>query len=100
MAFEHQPSDKMTCPATGHKKCCIKLYMNCPKWINVQGVNPQSGETVNQWDCADTWMPVLMIENSKQQRGTQAAVESFRNEMAKDNREVLRLAADNKLMVN
>jgi hypothetical protein len=31
------------------------------------------------------WMPMLMIENSQQQRGTSAAVESFRNEMVKSN---------------
>jgi len=31
------------------------------------------------------WLPVLMIENSQQQRSTGAAVESFRNEMVKAN---------------
>jgi len=31
------------------------------------------------------WLPVLMIENSQQQRQTGAAVESFRNEMTKAN---------------
>jgi DNA uptake protein ComE-like DNA-binding protein len=30
-------------------------------------------------------MFILMIENSQQQRGTSAAVESFRNEMVKAN---------------
>ena len=30
--------------------------------------------------CAVTWLPMLMIENSQQQRQTGAAVESFRNE--------------------
>ncbi len=32
---------------------------------------------------AVTWLPVLMIENSQQQRQTGAAVESFRNEVVK-----------------
>ena len=31
------------------------------------------------------WLPILMIENSQQQRQTGAAVESFRNEMVKSN---------------
>lgn len=31
------------------------------------------------------WLPVLMIENSQQQRQTGAAVESFRNEMVRAN---------------
>jgi hypothetical protein len=97
MAFEHQPSDKMTCPATMHADKCSEHYMNCPKWINVQGQHPQTGAVVNQWDCADTWSTVLMIENSQQQRGTQAAIESFRNEMTKDNRAVLELASNNRI---
>ena len=32
-----------------------------------------------------SWMPILMIENSQQQRSTGAAVESFRNEMVRAN---------------
>jgi hypothetical protein len=31
------------------------------------------------------WLPMLLIENSMQQRSTSAAVESFRNEMASAN---------------
>jgi hypothetical protein len=31
------------------------------------------------------WMPVLMIENAQQSRAAGAAVESFRNEMVKQN---------------
>ena len=40
---------------------------------------------MNEWGCAIAWMPVMMIENSQQQRHTGAAVESFRNEMVKAN---------------
>ena len=35
--------------------------------------------------CAMSWMPMLMIENSMQQRSTSAAVESFRNETVSAN---------------
>jgi hypothetical protein len=31
------------------------------------------------------WLPIMMIENSQQQRSTGAAIESFRNEMVKAN---------------
>lgn len=51
----------------------------------VRGKNPQTGEEVDEWNCAVTWLPMLMIENSQQQRQTGAAVESFRNEMVKVN---------------
>lgn len=78
-----RPEAHITCPYTAHKDLCSKHFANCPKWINIVGVDPQTGESVNQWDCADTWIPKLMIENSQMQRQTGAAVESFRNEMVK-----------------
>jgi hypothetical protein len=53
--------------------------MNCWKWIQIMGHDPNTGEQLNQWKCADAWMPTLLIENSQQQRQTGAAVESFRN---------------------
>jgi len=58
----------------------------CRFYINVQGKNPNTGQDVNQWDCAVAWIPLLLIENSQQQRQTGAAVESFRNEMVEMNK--------------
>ena len=40
---------------------------------------------MDQFDCTMVMQPLLMIENSQQQRQTGAAVESFRNEMVKAN---------------
>jgi hypothetical protein len=57
--------------------------LDCSWFTQVRGVNPNSGEEVDEWGCAITWLPMLMIENSGQQRQTGAAVESFRNEMVK-----------------
>ena len=57
----------------------------CRFWIHVMGKNPQTGADIDQADCAFAWTPVLLIENSKMQRETGAAVESFRNEMVKAN---------------
>ena len=81
--MNNKPDPETTCPYTGHKDLCKKHYMNCPKWIQVIGVNPNNGMQINEWACADTWLPILMIENSQQQRSTGAAVESFRNEVTK-----------------
>lgn len=53
--------------------------------MKVRGNNPNTGEEIDDYGCAMAWMPVLMIENSQQQRQTGAAVESFRNEMVKAN---------------
>ena len=63
------------------RKPMRQVCHTCPLWINVRGKHPQSEEILDQWDCSLAWMPLLMIENSQQQRSTGAAVESFRNEM-------------------
>lgn len=55
--------------------------LECSWFTQVRGHNPNTGEEVDEWGCAVTWLPMLMIENSQQQRQTGSAVESFRNEM-------------------
>ena len=67
------------------KKDCIGLQ--CSWFTQIRGMNPNTGEPVDEWGCAITWMPTLMIENSQQQRSTSASVESFRNEVVKGNQE-------------
>ena len=81
---------KVLCPLMGSE--CIDdgavrdgELVKCRFWVHVQGMNPQTGETVSNGDCAIAWTPMLLIENSQQQRQTGAAVESFRNEMVKAN---------------
>ena len=64
------------CPLIG--KDCIGLQ--CSWFTQIRGNHPQTGEPVDEWGCAVTWVPFLLIENSQQQRETGAAVESFRNE--------------------
>jgi hypothetical protein len=63
------------------KKDCIGLQ--CSWFTQIRGMNPNTGEPVDEWGCAITWMPMLLIENSQQQRSTGSAVESFRNEVVK-----------------
>lgn len=59
--------------------------LGCSWFMQVRGKNPNTGQDVDEWGCAIAWMPVLLIENSQQQRQTGAAVESFRNEMVRAN---------------
>lgn len=65
------------------KKDCIGL--KCSWFTQLRGHNPNTGEEIDDWGCAVGWLPVLLVENSQQQRSTGAAVESFRNEMVKAN---------------
>ena len=65
------------------KKDCIEL--KCAWFTQLRGHNPNTGDEIDDWGCAVGWLPVLLVENSQQQRSTGAAVESFRNEMVKAN---------------
>lgn len=65
------------------KKDCVGL--TCAWYTRVQGYDMNSGNQVDNYECAISWLPMLLIENSGQQRQTGAAVESFRNEMVKSN---------------
>jgi hypothetical protein len=82
------------CPLV--KEECLGL--KCSWFTQIRGSNPNTGADVDEWACAIAWMPVLLIENSQQQRQTGAAVESFRNEMVTANEKVTRLFAMPTLM--
>ena len=54
--------------------------IRCSKFIGLSGKNPQSEEEFSDtFRCVETWVPILMIENSKQGLSTTVAVESARN---------------------
>lgn len=55
----------------------------CPKYIQIIGMNPNTGEQVNEYRCSDAWLPHLLMENTRKNIETGAAVESFRNEVVK-----------------
>lgn len=83
------PDIKVKCPSTGFKTSCRKIVSDhdCPKFVKISGVNPNDGQPVDRYGCVDSFLPMLLIENSQQQRQTGAAVESFRNEMVNANRQ-------------
>ena len=65
-----------SCPL-GHS--CEK----CLWFTKLRGQNPQTGQEMDSEGCAIAFLPILLIENSQQQRQTSAAVESTRNEVIK-----------------
>jgi len=71
------------------KKDCVGL--TCAWYTRVQGYDANTGNQVDSYECAISWLPMLLIENSGQQRQTGAAVESFRNEMVKSNEKAQQL---------
>ncbi len=88
------PDEKVRCPATGFTKTCrsIVTKYTCPKWVHVVGKNPQSLEDIDKFGCSDSFLPLLLIENSQMQRQTGAAVESFRNEFVTTGKDFLTVA--------
>lgn len=73
---------KANCPLDSFKPC---RQLECAWFLKIRGSNPNTGEELDDWGCSMAWLPIMMIENSQQQRSTGAAVESFRNEMVKAN---------------
>jgi hypothetical protein len=73
---------KQNCPLDGFNPC---RQLECAWFMKVQGKNPNTGEEIEDWACSMAWVPMLLIENSQQQRQTGGAIESFRNEMVKAN---------------
>jgi len=75
---------KQTCPL-GNDCETIKdnQVYRCQWYIALKGKDPQSGKDIDQWGCAMSWLPVLLIENARTNRGQTEALESFRNEVTK-----------------
>lgn len=73
---------KQNCPLNSFNPC---KQLECAWFMKVRGVNPNTGAEIEDWACSMAWLPMLLIENSQQQRQTGGAVESFRNEMVKAN---------------
>ena len=69
------------CPLI-QKKC---KEHKCKFFTQIIGKNPNTGEDINRFDCAVTWLPMLLIEGSQQTRQASSAIESFRNEMVRLN---------------
>ena len=70
---------KKICPLV--KEECLEH--GCHFYIHLTGNHPQTGQPVDEFDCAIAWMPILLVENARTMRGAQAAVESMRNEVVK-----------------
>ena len=81
---------ELSCPL-GHQ--CETAENNkinrCAWYKKLVGKDPQSLKEYDEWGCAMSWLPILLVENSQRQISTSAAVESFRNEMVEGNNKFL-----------
>ena len=80
---------KNGCPLHNFEPC---KQLDCAWFTKIAGKNPQGQKEVEEWGCAVTFMPILMVANTNSNTRTQAAVESFRNKMISQQEELLQLA--------
>ena len=73
----------MDCPAW--RKSMSKVCHKCPLWKQVRGKHPQTGADVDAWDCAVSFLPMLLIENAMVARSTTATLDKFREETRQTN---------------
>ena len=62
------------------KKPCIKE--RCVHWVHLYGVDPQTGNPVDEFGCSFAWQPILQIETASEVRKMTAATETLRNVLA------------------
>lgn len=59
------------------------VIIRCPWYVEIRGIDNNTGKDTENWGCAIAWMPALMINTANEARKGVAATESFRNEVAK-----------------
>ena len=80
---------KNGCPLNNFEPC---KQLDCAWFTKLAGKNPQGGKEVEEWGCAITMLPLLMVAQTNAARHTAGAVESFRNVVATQQDELLGLA--------
>lgn len=67
------------------KEPCRELH--CNFFVHMRGLNPNTGEEMDDYRCTFAWLPLLLLEGASQTRQAGAAIESFRNEVVKGQRD-------------
>ena len=73
---------KSNCPLNQFNPC---KELECAWFIKISGQHPNTGEQIDEWGCSMAWTPILLVDNARRQHSTSVAIESFRNEMIKNN---------------
>lgn len=75
------------------KKCAYRFNLpkkeqgciehECEFYTHLLGPNPQTGVSEDQWGCAVSWLPILLIENAGQVRKNTASTDKAATEASK-----------------
>lgn len=77
MGLFNKKTDELLCPLLNGP--CIKE--KCMFWTKLVGNNPQTGQPIDEFDCAIKWLPLMLVENSQMTRQGSATVQDFRNDV-------------------
>jgi hypothetical protein len=77
---------KPNCPLNKFKPC---KQLECSWFIKLEGKHPQTGKDIEEWGCSIAMLPILMVDSANAARNVQAATESFRNIMVKQQEDFL-----------
>lgn len=79
------PDKNVSCHLTGHTKRCRAIVESCicPKYMELKGKNPQTGEDMSNWGCSDTFLPFIHLQTDMHSIQLVAAMENQTNEMYK-----------------
>jgi len=58
-----------------------KVCHTCAWYRHIIGTHPQTGERIDEWECSIALLPMLLIENSREQTRTSDAVNDLKNEV-------------------
>ncbi len=67
--------------------------------MHIAGKDPQSHKQMDESRCAMAWVPILLVENARTNRGQTQAIEMLRNIVAEGN-QVVNLAAQTAISQN
>lgn len=83
--------ENLVCPM--HQKAMVKVCHTCPLWMSLRGKNPQTGEELDDWNCAMAWGPLLAVNAAREMAMLGAEMNAMRNETKKASDEHLTMAA-------
>jgi len=55
-----------------------KVCHTCPLWVQIRGVNSNTGQETDRWDCSIGLLTMMQMETAKEVRQTNASVDKMR----------------------
>ena len=83
--------ENLVCPL--HRKAMEAVCHTCPLWMSVRGKNPQTGEELDDWNCALAWGPLLAVSVARETHAASVELNQMRNETKKAHDEHMTMAA-------